>query len=53
MTSEGDSLSLEQRLETLLERPSFAPPEDFVAAAALSDAAIYAEAAADSPTWWA
>ena len=53
MVPESDSLDLEQRLATLLEQPSFAPPEDFVAAAALSDAAIYAEAGADSPAWWA
>ena len=53
MGPESDSLDLAQRLATLLERPSFAPHEDFVAAATLSDAAIYSEAAADSPAWWA
>ena len=53
MVPESDSLDLAERLATLLERPSFAPSEDFVAAAALSDAAIYAEAAVDSPAWWA
>ena len=52
MAPDSDSLGLEQRLETLLKQESFKPPESFVAAAALTDPAIYSEAAADSPAWW-
>jgi acetyl-CoA synthetase len=52
MAPDSDALGLEQRLETLLEQERFTPPEGFVAAATLTDPAIYSEAAADSPAWW-
>jgi len=52
MAPASDAIGLEHRLEALLEQESFAPPAEFVAEAALSDPAIYAEAATDSPAWW-
>ena len=51
-SSEG-GVSLEQRLEVMLEIERFAPPEDFCEHALLSDLAVYEEAAADLQGWWA
>jgi acetyl-CoA synthetase len=43
---------LERELSELLEVERFEPPEEFRRRALLADPAIYAEAAADPPTWW-
>jgi len=47
-----EATGLERRLGELLEVERFEPPAEFVAAARLSDPAIYAEAAADPEAWW-
>jgi acetyl-CoA synthetase len=44
---------LEQELTRLSEHEHFAPPPGFGADALLKDPAVYAEAAADPPAWWA
>ncbi|UJA19733.1 acetate--CoA ligase [Thermoleophilia bacterium SCSIO 60948] len=51
-TAQSDS-NLESELEQLLERDTFAPPEDFVSNAEITDRSIYEEAAADPEAWWA
>src|ERR1700723_3795874 len=43
----------EQRLELLLEVKDFAPPAGFTAQAKVADPAVYEQAAADPPAWWA
>ncbi|MBS1677908.1 MAG: acetate--CoA ligase [Actinobacteria bacterium] len=45
-------LSLERKLEEMLEIEEFPPPEAFRERALWSDPAIYAEAAADPVAWW-
>jgi acetyl-CoA synthetase len=47
-----EQTSLERELTELLEVERFDPPAEFGAGALLSDAAIYAEAAADPAAWW-
>src|SRR4051794_18368969 len=50
MATEGQTL--EQQLEELLDQEKFPPPDDFVAEAVVSDAAIY-EQAEDYEAFWA
>ncbi|HWJ41858.1 MAG TPA: acetate--CoA ligase [Solirubrobacterales bacterium] len=45
-------MSLEQKLEELLEVERFEPPAEFRANANWSDPKVYAEAAADPEAWW-
>ncbi len=45
-------MSLEEKLNELLEVESFAPPAEFRERALLSDPAIYEQAAADPEAWW-
>src|SRR5260370_5991781 len=44
---------LGDRLEKLLQVEKFPPPADFTARAVVSDPAVYEQAAADPPAWWA
>ena len=44
---------LEAELGELLERESFEPPEEFVAAALVRDQSLHEEAARDPSAWWA
>src|ERR1700683_1339005 len=43
----------EQRVELLLKVKYFAPPAEFTAQAKVADPAVYNQAAADPPAWWA
>ncbi len=43
----------EQRLDLLLQVSDFAPPAGFAAQAKVADPAVYTQAAADPPAWWA
>jgi len=53
MSTQSDShQQLVDRLEELLEVATFAPPEDFAAAALYNDPAIYERAAADPVAFW-
>jgi acetyl-CoA synthetase len=45
--------TLDARLEELLEQERFAPPEEFVKDALITDPKIYDEAAEDHEGWWA
>src|ERR1700749_879153 len=45
--------TLEQQLEELLEQESFPPPEDFAAAAVISDKQLWETADADYEAFWA
>jgi acetyl-CoA synthetase len=45
--------SASQRIDQLMDVPSFPPPEEFVKHAKVTDLAIYDRAAADAPGWWA
>ena len=45
--------SVEERLEQLLQTEEFPPPPDFAARAKVRDQAVYEQAAADGPAWWA
>jgi len=45
--------ALEKRLGELLETESFDPPEEFSAAAVISDGSLHDEAASDPVGWWA
>ena len=46
-------IEAEQRLDLLLQVSDFAPPAGFAAQAKVADPAVYAQAAADPPAWWA
>jgi acetyl-CoA synthetase len=43
----------QERLEQLLQVGDFPPPAGFAAQAKVTDPAVYEQAAADSPVWWA
>jgi acetyl-CoA synthetase len=45
--------SPDERLEQLLQVRDFPPPAAFAAQAKLTDPAVYEQAAADTPAWWA
>jgi acetyl-CoA synthetase len=47
-----EAATLEGRLDELLEVERFEPPEEFAAAARLSDPAVYEQAAVDPEAWW-
>jgi len=48
-----DGAALERELARLEGQDRFAPPQDFRERALVKDPAIYAQAAADPPGWWA
>jgi acetyl-CoA synthetase len=49
----GTQPAIEERLEQLLQAEEFPPPPDFAARARVRDPAIYENAAAAGPDWWA
>lgn len=53
MSSPPPSPQAETRLEELLHDADFPPPAGFAAQAKVADPAVYEQAAADSPAWWA
>jgi acetyl-CoA synthetase len=49
---DGQSATLEQELGELLDQERFEPPEDFVAAALITDTSEHEAAAEDREVWW-
>src|SRR3712207_2340295 len=49
----ADGSTLDARLEELLEQDTFAPPEDFVRQALVSDESVYEQAERDHEAFWA
>ena len=52
-SSPSSSSSLAQRIEELLDVATFPPPAEVAKQAQVTDPAVYEQAAADSPAWWA
>ena len=52
-SSPTPSSSASARIDELQDVATFPPPEEFVRRAKVTDPAIYDEAAADMPAWWA
>jgi acetyl-CoA synthetase len=52
-SSPTPSSSASTRIDELQDVATFRPPEEFVRRAKVTDPAIYDEAAADMPAWWA
>ena len=52
-SSATPSSSASARIDELQDVATFPPPEEFVRRAKVTDPAIYDEAAADMPAWWA
>ena len=52
-SSPTPSSSASARIDELQDVATFRPPEEFVRRAKVTDPAIYDEAAADMPAWWA
>jgi len=46
-------VDVEKRLDLLLQVKDFAPPAGFTAQATVADPAVYTQAEADPPAWWA
>jgi acetyl-CoA synthetase len=51
--ADGKSTTLEEQLGDLLDQERFDPPEDFVAAALVTDTSEHDKAAEDPAGWWA
>ncbi len=52
-SSATPSSSASARIDELQDVATFPPPEEFVRRAKVTDPAVYDEAAADTPAWWA